>query len=69
MIKRELVEIPEIVYHYTDAAGLLGIVSTGTLWMADIEFLNDAEELTYAREPFLGALRDTADRLGFRDRA
>ena len=48
---------PEVVYHYTNASGLLGIISTGTLWMTDIEFMNDAEELAYARSSVLDELQ------------
>jgi hypothetical protein len=54
---------PEFVYHYTNAAGLLGIVSTRNLWATDIEFMNDAEELTYARTTVLGDLRAWADEI------
>jgi hypothetical protein len=54
---------PELVYHYTDAAGLLGIISSGTLWATDIEFLNDAQELTYARATVLDELRARADEI------
>jgi hypothetical protein len=54
---------PEVVYHYTSASGLLGIISTGRLWMTDIEFVNDAEELAYARATVLDDLRARADKL------
>ena len=39
---------PETLYHYTDAAGLLGIVTSGTVWATHYEYLNDASELKYA---------------------
>lgn len=32
------------IYHYTDAAGLLGIISTNRLWATDVSFLNDPSE-------------------------
>jgi hypothetical protein len=41
-------ERPEKVYHYTDAAGLLGIVTDGTVWATHYEYLNDASEFKYA---------------------
>ncbi len=34
-----------ILYHYTSLNGLLGIVKAKTLWMSDIHYLNDTEEL------------------------
>jgi hypothetical protein len=35
---------PWLLYHYTDAAGLLGIVSSNRLWASDASFLNDPSE-------------------------
>jgi hypothetical protein len=54
---------PELVYHYTTASGLLGIISTRKLWMTDIEFMNDAAELAYARPVVLDSLRARADEI------
>lgn len=34
-----------LVWHYSDAAGLLSILSTGTLWATSSHFLNDAGEV------------------------
>lgn len=33
-------------YHYTDAQGLLGILSTGRLRLTDLQYLNDVQELS-----------------------
>jgi len=41
---------PELLYHYTDAAGLVGIVTTAELWATDALYLNDASEFTYIFE-------------------
>jgi Protein of unknown function (DUF2971) len=54
---------PDVVYHYTTASGLLGIIQHRKLWMTDIEFMNDAVELTYARPVVLDSLRDRADQI------
>jgi hypothetical protein len=40
-------------YHYTDAAGLLGIVQNGRLWATDLRFLNDPSEGSYLPERLL----------------
>jgi len=40
--------VPRIIYHYTDAIGLKGILSSGRLWLTDIESLNDTSEFRYA---------------------
>jgi DUF2971 family protein len=48
---------PARVYHYTSPAGLIGIVTTRTLWATHIRFLNDTAELDHA----LTALRASID--------
>ena len=39
--------LPAAVYHYTDAAGLQGILDSGVLWATDYRYLNDSSELRY----------------------
>lgn len=36
--------LPRAVYHYTDAAGLYGMLSTKRIWATDCRFLNDELE-------------------------
>lgn len=43
-------------YHYTDAAGLLGIIEKGRLWATDIRFLNDPSEGSYLPERLLSIM-------------
>ena len=40
---------PPVLYHYTDWAGLEGIVRTGALWATHHAALNDREEIGYAK--------------------
>jgi hypothetical protein len=40
---------PAILYQYTDATGLMGILQSGAVWATDARFLNDAAELEYFR--------------------
>jgi len=35
---------PELLYHYTDQNGLLGIIEKQEFWATDVRFLNDMEE-------------------------
>ncbi len=35
---------PQVLYHYTGQAGLLGIVNTAELWATKIQYMNDATE-------------------------
>jgi hypothetical protein len=37
-----------LLYHYTDAKGLHGILETEQLWASSYQFLNDATELLVA---------------------
>jgi hypothetical protein len=39
---------PETLYHYTDGEGLLGIITSGTMWATHSAYLNDASEFQYA---------------------
>jgi len=41
---------PEILYHYTDIRGLLGILETNSIWATNIFYLNDAAEYEYPVE-------------------
>jgi hypothetical protein len=38
------------LYHYTDLAGLNGIVSNNDLWLTHVRFCNDDEELTHGQK-------------------
>jgi hypothetical protein len=43
----EALPLPSHVYHYTNDAGLQGILHSGTLWLTDIFDLNDPSELRH----------------------
>ncbi|PDS41137.1 hypothetical protein CO668_30810 [Rhizobium anhuiense] len=53
--KNELVR-----YHYTDAAGLLGIIESGTLWATDVRHLNDPSEGTFFVDRILQLMQQEA---------
>lgn len=55
--------VPDVVYHYTNTAGLLGILSAREIWLGDVEFMNDAQEISYARDTVMAELRARADAL------
>jgi hypothetical protein len=40
---------PNILYHYTSADGLIGILSSKSIWLTDLRYVNDASELQYAK--------------------
>lgn len=42
--------LPPILFHYTTASGLLGILSSRRLWATHARFLNDAKEVEYGVE-------------------
>lgn len=41
---------PTLLFHYTSQEGLLGIISSKSVWASHSAFLNDARELEYAIE-------------------
>ena len=47
---------PKLVYHYTDTAGLFGVVKDKVLWASDVWFMNDAREALYGLEAIERAL-------------
>ncbi len=51
---------PERLYHYTNADGVLGIVTRCELFASDLRFLNDARELTFARDIVVSRLNEAA---------
>lgn len=64
----QMVEVPlprpirnVLVYHYTNAAGFLGIAQSDELWASSALALNDLSEITYGLEVFLEATDGRAD--------
>ena len=51
-------QLPTTLYHYTDAAGLMGIVTSGTVWATHYAYLNDASEFKYA----VGVMKDVVEK-------
>jgi hypothetical protein len=47
---------PDVLWHYTNAAGFLGIFRSGKLWATNTDYLNDASEMRYARHLVLRAV-------------
>lgn len=39
---------PPVLYHYTTASGLEGILRSNSLWASDVRYMNDASELSHA---------------------
>ncbi len=40
---------PDIIYHYTNVGGLIGIISSGRLWATSTSYLNDKNEIYHAK--------------------
>jgi hypothetical protein len=49
---------PDVIYHYTDIAGLIGITTSGALWATNLRFMNDASELSHSYGLMLRVLAD-----------
>lgn len=54
-LKEQTNSQPDVLWHYTNTAGFLGICRTGKLWATNTEYLNDISELRYARSLLLNA--------------
>jgi hypothetical protein len=46
----------QTLWHYTNGAGLLGIIESGTLHATQVACLNDSSEIRYASKLLLDAL-------------
>lgn len=46
------IEIPQILYHYTDANAFLGIITKKEIWASYIRFMNDYTEFKFAIDKF-----------------
>ena len=51
---------PGVLYHYTTPVGLIGIISSGEIFLSDAAFLNDSSEITYARRLVSAMLAERA---------
>ncbi|MHC4042957.1 hypothetical protein [Bradyrhizobium sp. 23AC] len=51
---------PMILYHYTSAAGLHGIVASESLWTSHYRFLNDTSEFRHGWDIVLAAIERRA---------
>lgn len=55
------------IYHYTDAAGAVGILSKKQLWLTDILTTNDYSELTYSLDHTKNIINDKVKSIGDKD--
>ena len=53
---------PEVLFHYTSADGLIGIVGSRRLWASSIHYLNDELEFQLALEVLEWSLRVAAEK-------
>lgn len=53
-------DAPELIFHYTNSAGLQGILQSGTVWLTDIFTLNDPSELAHGLAHAQTALKERA---------
>jgi hypothetical protein len=55
-LNSDLPQPPEMLWHYTDASGLMGIVEHERLWATQTSFLNDSTELEYGLDLAMSAI-------------
>ncbi len=54
--ERESPQKPSRLFHYTDAGGLLGILTSSQVWASDIRYLNDSREFEHTSAQLVEAL-------------
>jgi hypothetical protein len=59
----DVADVPDVLWHYTDAGGLLGIVRCSYLRATHLAFMNDAKEYMHANELLLGRCKLRAGKL------
>jgi hypothetical protein len=42
--------LPDVLFHYTDTTGLLGIAQSNSVWATNALFLNDEGEIRHTRD-------------------
>lgn len=52
------IEIPQILYHYTDANAFLGIITKKEIWASHIRFMNDYTEFKFAIDKFKDLIKE-----------
>lgn len=57
-------KLPEFVYHYTNASGVHGILTSKSLWATRFEFLNDRSEYSYGQLLLRDLLQERRDEAG-----
>jgi hypothetical protein len=60
--KADADELGDVLYHYTSAQGLLGIIQTREIWATNVLYLNDSSELSDAAEFLTSELGSTPSR-------
>jgi hypothetical protein len=55
---------PDVLYHYTDYEGANGIITSKSLWMTKIQYLNDITELNYGIRFFRQITRSIGESIG-----
>ncbi len=51
----------DVVYHYTDGTGLIGIISNQEIWCSNVLYLNDSLEWQYGVDVFEEMLQEIVD--------
>ena len=57
-------KLPDVIWHYTSAPGLLGILESGSLYATQLACLNDQSEIRYAVFQFRSALQKLRSKPG-----
>lgn len=62
-------EPPRLLYHYTSATGVLGIIQSGSVWASVVNSLNDAKEFHHAADVLQHCFENWLRQRGNKDQA
>ena len=60
-LKGRVYAVPKVLYHYTSASGLVGILESENLWLSNAGFLNDPQELHHGIAVFQSAVESISE--------
>lgn len=61
--------VPKLLYHYTNTAGLAGILASNSIWATDAQYLNDTREVRFTADKLVELLTSRANVLDLQNHA
>ncbi|MEH6824747.1 MAG: DUF2971 domain-containing protein [Motiliproteus sp.] len=56
--RNKITDVPDELYHYTSAEGIIGIIESDSMWATDVSYLNDSSEVKHSLRVFENIILD-----------